>query len=387
MSRGLPAGARWWRTDAYVPAGERLERAFRPSPWFILLHAPGALVLIALLIALGAAWGLAGPGAREAGWLVVRIGVGALVVHLAIGLLRWLSRLYAVTDRRVVVAAGVLAQVAGDVPLERVQHVTMERSFVERLLGLGTVGVATAGADGAAVSMLMVARPASVMAMVRRLVDDARGRARIGRGGVTVIGLAGGIGAGKSEVARHLKALGCVVIDSDQEAKAALDRDDVRRELVRWWGEGVLGDDGRIDRKRVAEIIFGDASERQRLEGLVHPIVRSRRAEVVERAAGAGARAAVIDAPLLFEAGVDAECDVVAWVEAPRAVRLERVSRTRGWDEAELERRERAQWPLERKRALCRYEILNDGSPGLEGRVRATLERALSEVSPGVGAG
>jgi dephospho-CoA kinase len=383
-----PWGARWWRTDRYLPRDEPLRAAFRPSPWYILLHAPAILITLLLLAALGAAWGTAGPGAREAGWIVTRICAAAIALHLVLGVARWLSRLYAVTDRRIIIVAGVLSQNAADVPLQRIQHATITRTLAERLLGLGTVGVATAGADGPAVRMLMVRRPDRVAELVRvgaasapPSIDTSARPARRAdtHPGIVVLGMAGGIGAGKSEVARRLGALGCVVIDSDAEAKAALDRPEVRDQLVAWWGTDILDADGRISRSRIAEIIFRDPDQRSRLEGLVHPIVRTRRAEAISRARAAGARAAVIDAPLLFEAGADAECDAVIWVEASDATRLARVLAHRNWDEAEMERRQAAQWPIERKRQMCRYVIQNEDCSGLDERVRAVLDQALAE--------
>ena len=196
---------------------------------------------------------------------------------------------------------------------------------------------------------------------------------------VPVIGLAGGIGAGKSAVARAMVELGCVVSDSDTLARAALERDDVRAQLVSWWGDGVFGADGAVDRGAVARIVFGDDAQRLRLETLVHPLVRVSRGEAIARAEAAGARAFVIDAPLLFEAGLDAECDVVVFVEAPRAVRLARVRQHRGWDEAELARRESAQLGNDEKRRRADVVVANGEDAGLASRVGAVLDR----IAPG----
>lgn len=100
------------------------------------------------------------------------------------------------------------------------------------------------------------------------------------------------------------------------------------------------------------------------------------RAEAIERARGLGARAFVIDAPLLFEAGLDGECDAVVFVDAPREVRLERVRRTRGWDESELARREAAQLRVEEKRRRSDVVVSNDGDEATLGaRVAAVLDR------------
>lgn len=193
-----------------------------------------------------------------------------------------------------------------------------------------------------------------------------------------VIGLAGGIGAGKSAVARALAELGCAVSDSDSEGKAALERDEVRSQLRAWWGDGIFDANGAVDRKALASVVFAEPEARKKLEGLTHPLIHeARRVKMVE-AAAAGAVAFVIDAPLLFEAGLHEACDAVLFVDVPRAVRLERVL-ARGWDEAELARREAAQWPVERKRDAS-DEVIDNSGPieDLKGRVAAALERVLA---------
>ncbi len=123
-----------------------------------------------------------------------------------------------------------------------------------------------------------------------------------------VIGLAGAIGAGKSTVAGILGEAGCLVSDADRLAREVLAESDVVAELVSWWGSGVLDADGRPDRKAIAEIVFADPEARQRLEDLVHPRVHAARAAAFA-SAPPDTPALVIDAPLLFEAGLAAECD------------------------------------------------------------------------------
>jgi len=165
-----------------------------------------------------------------------------------------------------------------------------------------------------------------------------------------------------------------LVIDSDALAREALQTPEVRAQLVGWWGDRILDDRGAVDRSRVAGIVFADPAERQRLESLVHPMVKRSRQEMI---AQAGDRPAVIvDAPLLFEAGIDRECDAVVFVDAPRRTRLDRVHRSRGWDDAELERRERAQMSLEEKRARSDAVIDNaEDASELGPRVRAVLDQ------------
>lgn len=194
-----------------------------------------------------------------------------------------------------------------------------------------------------------------------------------------ILGLAGGIGSGKSTVARLMGTLGGYVIDADAIAREALQRPEVRRELVEWWGAEVLDAEGRVDRKRLADRVFHDPPQRQRLEGLIHPLVQRERVERVAAArADPSVRFIVLDVPLLFEVGLDKECDRIVFVNADRQTRLERVRRTRGWDERELERREKNQWPMDRKRAASHDIIVNNGDEAqcLE-QVRSILKRIL----------
>jgi len=189
-----------------------------------------------------------------------------------------------------------------------------------------------------------------------------------------ILGLAGGIGSGKSAVARALAELGALVTDSDTEAKAALDRPEVRSQVVSWWGKSILDSSGEIDRKQIADIIFKDAAQRKRLEALIHPLLKHTRDELIAKAAAKGVHTVVIDAPLLFEAGLDKECDFIIFVDSPREVRLARVMSSRRWTEEEFNRREASQLPLDEKRQRSHDVIVNAGSEDrLKARVAAVL--------------
>jgi dephospho-CoA kinase len=194
---------------------------------------------------------------------------------------------------------------------------------------------------------------------------------------IPVIGIAGGIGSGKSTVARALQRLGCVVSDSDAEARACLTRPDIKETIVAWWGAAVLDADGQVDRRAVARVVFAQPAERRRLEDLIHPILHTLRRQHLAGAIASGARAFVIDAPLLFEAGLQDECDAVIFVDASRETRLARVRSSRGWDDAELDRREAAQWPIEAKKAASDVIVSNnDAAPSneaLEGILRGLI--------------
>ena len=199
--------------------------------------------------------------------------------------------------------------------------------------------------------------------------------------GAPVIGLAGGIGSGKSAVAHCLAELGCTVSNADEVVKRLLGQSDVRDVLVQWWGTGILDAHGNVDRRSVARIAFADDRQRARLEAFLHPLVDERQVQQFTRAAEKGnVQAFVIDAPLLFEAGLDRRCRAVIFVDAPRSARLRRVGETRGWDEAELDRREKSQWPLDTKRQRSDHVIVNSGDLVTLGpRVEAVFNRILRD--------
>lgn len=191
-----------------------------------------------------------------------------------------------------------------------------------------------------------------------------------------IIGIVGGIGSGKSTVAAMLAEHGCIVADSDAAARASLRDPAIRQELIDWWGEGILDEQGEVSRVKVAEIVFQDQAARHRLEALVHPWVEQRRREQFADAPD-GAVGFVIDAPLLLEAGLDAMCDALIFVDAPREVRLARVKTARGWDEAELTRREDSQLPLDEKRRRADHTVVNTGDLA---QLREQIGRILRDI-------
>jgi dephospho-CoA kinase len=183
-------------------------------------------------------------------------------------------------------------------------------------------------------------------------------------GKTPIVGLTGGIGSGKSLVARFLRELGALVLDADETAHQVLAEPDVLDTLKRWWGPSVVGPDGRVDRRRVAEIVFQDPDQRRRLEELTHPRIFSAWAETLQRCRQdpTAARVLVIDAPLLFEVGLDETCDLIVFVDAPEEQRIQRVLEHRGWSAGELRRREKMQKSLDIKRTRADYIVENNSS-------------------------
>ena len=200
--------------------------------------------------------------------------------------------------------------------------------------------------------------------------------------GKPVIGIIGGIGSGKSFVARLFGEMGCLVISSDDQVTQVYRDPGVRRALNEWWGEQVLQPGGEINRRFIASKVFNSPQELARLEGLIHPRVKAARDEVMRQAAAdAQVLAFVWDTPLLLEASLAAECDAVVFVEAPVEVRLQRVA-SRGWDASELGRREKLQWGLDKKRAMSDYVVSNTaGADSVRHQVREVLSRILAGSS------
>ena len=197
----------------------------------------------------------------------------------------------------------------------------------------------------------------------------------------TIVGLCGGIGAGKSCVAAEFERLGCLVSDSDRHNHEVLETGEVQETLRAWWGDDVIRPDHNTDRRRIAEIVFDDDQARQRLESLVYPLIDRRRRAIITRGSNdPTVRAIILDSPLLFESGLDRHCDRIVFVHAGESVRLERLRKARGWGPVQLRRRERLQKTVAYKRSHSDYLVDNDGPEGrLRPQVIDILERVISE--------
>jgi len=196
-------------------------------------------------------------------------------------------------------------------------------------------------------------------------------------GAPSLIGLTGGIAAGKSEALRAFERLGAETISTDEVVRELLRTPEVRARLVARWGEEIARD-GEVDRAKVAEIVFESPEELTWLESELHPLVGAR---VVEWAGGLSADAtiAVVEVPLLFESGMDELFDAVVSVVAPDELRQER---ERGRDLTGLEGRAGRQLSQDEKAARATHVVTNDGSlADLEARIR----ELVAELESGQG--
>jgi dephospho-CoA kinase len=197
------------------------------------------------------------------------------------------------------------------------------------------------------------------------------------------IGLTGGIGTGKSSVSGMLREKGVTVIDADEATRAVQSRgSDGLRRLVDEFGTSILTPDWSLDRARLAAIAFADPEARQRLNAIVHPLVREWMADRQTAAEVQGLPYVVLDIPLLFESAGAAAFDEVILVYAPEEVALRRLVEHRGMTEEQARARIAAQMPIEEKRGLARYVIENTGT--LE-QLRARTDRVWAEVTGSAG--
>jgi len=197
------------------------------------------------------------------------------------------------------------------------------------------------------------------------------------------VGLTGGIGSGKSEVTRRLAQRGAVIIDSDVLAREVVAPGAPGLAAVaREFGDGVLAADGSLDRAKLAEIVFADPDRLAALNAIVHPLVRARSAEL---AAAAPTDAVVVhDVPLLVEAGLAGNFDVVVVVDAPESIQLERLVWVRGMPEADAKSRIAAQAGRDRRLAVADYVLDNGGDLAeLDGAVERLWSWLRARVSAG----
>lgn len=175
-----------------------------------------------------------------------------------------------------------------------------------------------------------------------------------------VLGLTGSFGSGKSTVAKLFAEMGIPVIDADQAARDVVEPGTPGlAKIIETFGTGVLDDQGRLDRKRMADRIFGDEEARRRLNAIVHPLVGMELANFVQT--HADAPLVVLEIPLLLEGGRKAPVSKVVVVTASDEVRMERLKRS-GFTAEEILARLRAQMPQEEKIKLADHVIRNDGA-------------------------
>jgi len=195
---------------------------------------------------------------------------------------------------------------------------------------------------------------------------------------VLLVGLTGGIGSGKSTVARMLEERGAVVFDADLLAREAVEPGTPgHTAVIDRFGADVLAPGGELDREALASIVFADPSARRDLEQIVHPEVRRLFAEGSEAYRDTD-RIVVFSAPLLVESGMHTAFEILVVVSATVATQIERLMRQRGMSEVAIRARIDAQAPLEDKAAVA--DLLVDNGGTLD-ELESQVERLWHDLS------
>ena len=190
-----------------------------------------------------------------------------------------------------------------------------------------------------------------------------------------ILGLTGGIGCGKTEAARHLTSLGAAHIDADAISRAlTAPGGEALPAIRREFGDRVFAPDGTLDRRALAEIVFADAEAKRRLEEIIHPLVRARTLRMIEET---NAPVAILDAPLLFESGMDELCGETWTMSVDEAAQIARVRERDGLSEAQARARIANQLPMAERNARA-ARVIDSARPIEE--TRSELSRLYREL-------
>lgn len=191
----------------------------------------------------------------------------------------------------------------------------------------------------------------------------------------TIYGLTGGVGMGKTTVAKLIEEQGVPVVDSDVLAREVVaPGQPALVEIASQFGDEFMDAEGGLDREKMARLVFGNEPERKRLEAIIHPRVRDRWREQVAVWRAQKITVGVVVIPLLFEVGVEDEFDRVLCVACTVNTQHERLCQ-RGWDEAQIAARIAAQMDIAEKMELADHVLWNEG--GIE-LLRDQIIRILS---------
>lgn len=189
-----------------------------------------------------------------------------------------------------------------------------------------------------------------------------------------VIGLTGGIGTGKSEVARMLRELGSVIIDADQVGhEAYTPHSEPWQAVVSAFGDTILQPSGEIDRRKLGGIVFGDPAQLARLNEIMHPRMARMVADRIEQLREQGTSVVVVEAAILFEAGWDSLVEEIWTTESSIELVIDRLKARNGLSEEEVRKRIGSQMSAEERRSKSAVVVDNSGDMG-------TLERTVKSL-------
>ncbi|MBR4071850.1 MAG: dephospho-CoA kinase [Clostridia bacterium] len=198
--------------------------------------------------------------------------------------------------------------------------------------------------------------------------------------GLKIIGLCGRSGSGKGYVSRMFSLFGIPTVDTDAVYKGIISggaRTECVGELVSVFGSSIVDDEGNLIKRKLANIVFADgaADKLRMLNQITHKYILAETLRLLGEFRKMGKKAAIIDAPVLFESGFDYYCDIKICVTAPEEVLLERVCSRDGIAEFEAKMRLDKQLSVERLRQLCDGEIVNDGKTDIIEQIKKLIEQ------------
>ena len=195
-----------------------------------------------------------------------------------------------------------------------------------------------------------------------------------------IIGILGGIGSGKSTVTDEFVKLGCKAIDADRIVHELFEQEPIKKQIAASFGDGILDSAGKIDRRKLAEIVFSDSSKLSLLNSIIHPLVIARAEELIERYKDEPAvKAIVLDMPLLVEVGWEKLCDKLVFVDCKPQIRTERAKKAGVFSKNQLKIRENFQISLDKKQNITDNTIDNNSDfPALVRRVANVFTEIMS---------
>jgi dephospho-CoA kinase len=186
------------------------------------------------------------------------------------------------------------------------------------------------------------------------------------------IGITGGIGSGKSYVSGIIKSMGFPVYHSDESAKLLMESNpEIKEGLLLLFGESIY-EKGELNKKKLAELIFESPELREKVNALVHPIVR---ADFAQWASNQSQEIVFNEAAILFETGAHTNFDATILVISPEAIRIDRVMKRENCSRELVLKRIQSQWSDEQKSSLATYQIINDSVSPLLIQVEKVLEK------------
>ena len=195
-----------------------------------------------------------------------------------------------------------------------------------------------------------------------------------------VIGLAGGIGSGKSYIAGLFAELGCGLIDADAIVAELYRRGRFNGQLVELFGKDALNEDKTVNRGYIASKAFSDSDKLRRLNEIVHPaVIDESRRRIEDFEHDEAVEAIVLDVPLLIESGMDSMCDCLVYIETPLDIRVERLKKR--WDNPaeEIKKREIYQISLDIKKKKAKYNIINVPHMQVRQQVRSVFTDIMND--------